>query len=319
MSAAGPPHPIDRLSGVLFGLGRGHTFVDGWGDEALLGLLSSPVTGEPVRIHPTVGERSRVGDLVFSDGWFTSPGVGLPDASRTARFLRVDPAGGAIRTVVLMAAWGEHGSLRRLSLARLLALRGVASVIVENPLYGSRRPHADPVVRTVADFAVMGRAAVDEARSLLRWLAEDGPVGVSGFSMGANTAALAGASVPMPVAITPLAASPSPGPVWTEGVISRSVAWPALGPGGRERLAELLGAASVLSIAPLPHTRHAVLVGAAADGYVPRAATVALHRHWQGSELRWVEAGHGTLVWKHKPALVSAIVDSFDRVAGDVG
>ncbi len=309
-----PAHPIDRAAGILFDLGIGRAFVDGWGDEALVALLSSPLPDEPAPIQPTVTLQRTVGDLVFSDGSFSSPGVGLPTESREARFLKVDPADGPRGTVVLMAAWGEHSPLRRLGLSRLLSRAGLSSIILENPYYGSRRPCSGQVIRTVADFSVMGRAAVEEARSLLAWLTPSGPVGVSGFSMGGNMAALAGASMPTPVAIAPLAPSPSPGPVWTEGIISRSVAWKALGEDGRPRLGAVLGAASVLTMPPKPHTRHAVLVGASADGYIPRDATVSLHRHWPGSELRWIDAGHGTLIWRHKQALARAVVDSFDRV-----
>ncbi len=313
--AASRVHPIDRAAGVLYDLGWSRAFADGWGDERLVALLGASVPDEPAPVEPVVGEPRRVGDLLFADGSFPSPCPELPGPSRVARFVQVTPTDGSNRAVVLLAAWGEHGYLRRLSLARRLAAGGVSSIVLENPFYGSRRPHPDPVIRSVADFALMGWAAVAEARSLMAWLSQRGEVGVAGFSMGGNTAALAGASMPIPVAIAPLAPSPSPGPVWMEGVISRSVTWSALGADGRRRLAGALGSASVLSIAARPHTGHAVLVGAAADGYVPRQATLALHAHWPGSELRWVEAGHGTLIWRHKAALARAILDSLARVA----
>lgn len=306
-------HPLDRAAGALFRLGLGRTFVDGWGDEGLHQLLWEPLVDDPPGIKPSESHHRRVGDLVFWDGSFPSPGVGLPEASRLAHFLRVEPAGGVAGTVVLLAAWGEHGYLRRLQLARWLAGEGLASLILENPFYGKRRPRPGQVIRTVSDFAVMGRAAVEEARSLMMY-ASEGPVGVSGFSMGANTAALAGAAMSTPVAIAPLAPSPSPGSVWTEGIISRVVDWRALGDDGPRRLGAALGVVSVLDIPPRPHTRHAVLVGATADGYIPRAATVALHDHWPGSELRWVNAGHGTLIWRHKKELARAIIDSFARL-----
>lgn len=304
---------MDRAAGALFGLGLGRTFVDGWGDEEFLRLLHQPLDEDPLPIEPSEAPTRRVGDLVFRDGSFPSPAVGLPDASRLAHYLRVEPAGGVAGTVILLAAWGEHGYLRRLQLARCLAEEGLASLVLENPFYGQRRPRPGQVIRTVAEFAVMGRAAVEEARSLMMHFA-DAPVGVSGFSMGANTAALAGAAMPIPVAIAPLAPSPSPGPVWTEGIISRVVDWDALGDAGPRRLGEELGAVSVLDIPPRPHTRGAVLVGASSDGYIPRAATMALHEHWPGSELRWVKAGHGTLIWRHKRQLARAVVDSFQRL-----
>ena len=73
-------HPIDRAAGFLFDLGMGRTFVDGWGDERLVALLSSPLPDQPVPIHPEVTSQNTVGDLAFSRGSFPSPGI--PTAAR---------------------------------------------------------------------------------------------------------------------------------------------------------------------------------------------------------------------------------------------
>jgi pimeloyl-ACP methyl ester carboxylesterase len=133
--------------------------------------------------------------------------------------------------------------------------------------------------------------------------------------MGGNIAALVGALAPLPVAIAPLAASHSPGPVFTGAVLRGAVAWDALD--GVEdpvaAVADLLGHVSVLRLPAPEHTATAVMVAARHDGFVPPEAARALHEHWPGSELRWSRAGHATLLWFGKPALARAVAAAFDR------
>jgi pimeloyl-ACP methyl ester carboxylesterase len=191
--------------------------------------------------------------------------------------------------------------------------------MIEAPLYGARRviPAPDQAIRTVADFALMGYGAVFESRALAVSMARDTRVGVTGYSMGGNLAALVSALMPLPVATAPLAASPSPGPVYLDGMLSRAVRWSALGgPDAREALRTLLASVSVLELPVPAHTASAVLVGARRDGFVPPAATESLSRHWPGSELRWVDAGHGTLIGRHRDLLADAVRDAFVRQFG---
>jgi pimeloyl-ACP methyl ester carboxylesterase len=219
-----------------------------------------------------------------------------------------------------MPAWNEHDPKVRVAMSGHLARKGVRSIILENPYYGTRRPTSDngQPIRTVSDFMVMGAAAVNEARGILMWFHNEGwDIGVSGYSMGGNTAAIVAATMPVPVAAAPLAASHSPGPVFLDGALREGIAWDALG--GRSREGELrstLGAISVLNVEPVPHTAHAVIVRASHDGYVPASAVEALAEHWPGSELRVVRGGHATAIWYRKDQLTDAIVDSFDRLTG---
>ena len=172
-------------------------------------------------------------------------------------------------------------------------------------------------IRTVAEFGVMGRAAVEEGRALLAHFASDHLLGVTGYSMGGNTAALIGALMDQPVAIAGLAASHSPGPVWLDGILVSMIDWDALGGAHQaDRLRGYLTAASALAVPPPPHTAGAVIVGGRRDGYIPRTAIEDLHAHWPGSELRWLPGGHATMIWRQKDALVDAIVASLDRLYG---
>jgi len=191
--------------------------------------------------------------------------------------------------------------------------------VLENPYYGLRRPHEGQPIRTVADFARMGTGAVTEGRALLATIQQEGATpGVSGYSMGGNVAALISATMPFPVATAPLAAAHSPAPVYLDGVLRGGIDWEALGGelDAAPKLRSFMLRASVCTVDPVDHTRHAVIVAAESDGYVPRHSTEILHRHWPGSEIRWLPGGHATLSWFGKSALADAIVDAFERVSG---
>lgn len=313
-------HPLDVMAGVMLARGpqRLKFFSRGWGDARMIdpaSVLSSPV--EPIEISWLTHDRDDTGRTV-SRGTFTSPAPHLPARSRVAAVISISPGSGTERVVVLMPAWNEHDPRVRVAIAQRLAVHGITSIILEGPYYGSRRPDLDvgQPIATVADFMVMGGSAVIEARGILARLHESGhSVGVAGYSMGGNTAALVSATTSFPMATAPLAASHSPGPVFLDGILRRGIDWDALGGKDQEpHLREALSAISVTTFDTKPHCAAAVVVRAAHDGYIPESATARLAEHWKGSELRVLPGGHATLVWLHKDELVTAIVDSFDRI-----
>ncbi|MEA2023557.1 MAG: alpha/beta hydrolase family protein [Actinomycetota bacterium] len=313
-------HPIDRLGGTIVSRGpdRLRFFTDGWGDPSAIDAAGMP-SGNPRSIAIEWVSNAAVDAITTSVGVFESPVVALPDHARHGAVTRVLPVEGADRMVVLMAAWNEHDSRARFGIARRLAQRGIGTLVLENPYYGIRRPdhHDGQPIRTVADFFRMGIGAVTEGRGLLATVREEGFVpGVAGYSMGGNIAALVSSTMPFPVATAPLAASYSPAPVYLDGALRGGIDWTALGgeSSAAPRLRKALLRASVLDRPAPDHARHAVLVSARSDGYVPPTATRALHTHWPGSEMRWIAAGHATLLWMHKGALATAIEDSFLRL-----
>ena len=313
-------HPIDRLAGFAIARGPGHLkfFSKGWGDESLVDLsetLSSPPTH--IAIEWLTRTTTSHGHIV-QHGTFESPAPNLPHRSQVANILSVSPSSPSDRVVVLMPAWNEHDPKVRVAMAKILAGRGVRSLILENPFYGTRHP--DPAggqsITTVSDFMVMGGAAVIEARGILTAeYAMGSTIGVSGYSMGGNTAAIVSATLDLPVATAPLAASHSPGPVFLDGVLNGGIDWDALGGRQQEqRLRDSLTGVSVLEFDPKPHHAHAVIVRAASDGYIPASATQELVDHWPGSELRVLRGGHASLVWFRKNQLTTAIVDAFNKM-----
>ncbi len=318
-------HPIDRLGATIVSRGpnRLRFFTDGWGDQSAFHAAGMP-SGDPPPIAIEWVSDTEHDELSISVGIFESPVLTLPDHARHGAVTRVLPVTGTDRMVVLMAAWNEHDSRARFEIARRLARRGIASLVLENPYYGIRRPidHDGQPIRTVADFFRMGIGAVTEGRGLLATVREEGLIpGVAGYSMGGNIAALVSSTVPFPVATAPLAASYSPAPVYLDGALRGGIDWAALGgeSSAEPRLREALLRASVLDRPAPDHVRHAVLVSARSDGYVPPTATRALHAFWPGSELRWVDAGHATLLWLHKGALATAIEDSFRSLTQESG
>jgi hypothetical protein len=312
-------HPVDLGSVAVLRYGPKDVrfFTDGWGPEDLL----EPIEIMAIPADPlAVTWLSEMGDehTITRHGTFTSPLALLPSRARTGSVASIGPRLQSTRTVVLMPAWNEHEPRVGVAIARNLARRGIESIILENAYFGSRHPdpHSGHPIRTVADFMVMGASACIEARGLLAAIRENGRTpGVAGYSMGGNTAALVTATVPFPVASAPLAASHSPAPVFLDGVLRHGIAWDALGgPEQATRLRSVLGRVSVLHLDPPDHVRHAIIVGARSDGYIPASATRELADHWTGSTLRWEPGGHATLVWLRKERLAKAIIDAFDRV-----
>jgi pimeloyl-ACP methyl ester carboxylesterase len=293
-------HWLDRAWSAV--VGRPHLFGGGWGPDV-------PVPDEVPPIAPIVVRFDCDG------GEFDSPAVGLPEAARRARFWWVPPTRSDGAVCVHLASTGDQGPRRRRPVAARLAARGIGSIILENPYYGSRRPpeQTRTSLRTVADQIVMTRATVAEARSLLAWLRGRGHerVAVAGFSMGGTIAGLTAAVTPFAVASSPAAAGISPTPVFLDGALSRQIDWRALGDGGRERFAGMAERAGI-GRQPVPvRPDAAVLLGCRFDGYVPADSIEALHAYWVGSELRWVDTGHvGGLLWgaeQHADAIAAAL------------
>ncbi|MDF1597425.1 MAG: alpha/beta hydrolase family protein [Acidimicrobiia bacterium] len=315
-------HWLDRLAGILTARSRFYdrVFADGWGDASTLRELRAGArrVGDIPRIEISWDSAFERRGILHTDGWFESPSAGiLPEASRIARLRRVEPRDGTKAVCLMMAAFNDHGFETRHKLAVRLTDHGIASLILENPYYGTRRPSTGQPLRTVVDFYAMGAAAVLEGRAILAGIraVDPIPIGVAGYSMGGNIAALVSATVPFPIATAGLAASHSPGPVWTEGLLATAIAWDALGGvGKKDDIATALGSASALHFPAPPHAASAVLAAPLADGYIPRHAFEALHGHWPGSELRWIKGGHASVLLWHKKELAQAIVDSFERL-----
>jgi hypothetical protein len=317
-----------RILDVALGmaLSRPRFFADGWGDRRVLDDDPVVLTDRaPAELEIGWGpwQRSRWGAV--REGSFASPEARLPLCSRRARVQLALPPGPLRGVALHLAASGDQGFRLRLRLAAPLLQRGIGALVLENALYGARRPprQVGPAVRTVADLYLMAAATLQEGRALLRWLRGQplGAVGVTGFSMGGQMAAMVGATVPFPVAVIPVAPSCSPDSVLRSAALREVASWPALAAPGedaaavRAALCARLARYSVARLPPPVRPEAAIVVGTADDAIVPPAQARRIADHW-ACELRWLPAGHVSAVLRHQGAIRDAIADAFDRLDG---
>lgn len=126
-------------------------------------------------------------------------------------------------------------------------MRGIASVILEGPFYGRRKPPGQrgALLDYVHHLPDLGRATIEESIALLKYLRERGfeRQAITGVSQGglhaAMVASLCENSLPVVMAFAPHSAAP----VFTKGVLADAVDWNALGDdwGGEEEAKERLG------------------------------------------------------------------------------
>ncbi|CAH0480079.1 unnamed protein product [Peronospora belbahrii] len=136
--------------------------------------------------------------------------------------------------VVLLPGTGEHGFLhRRTSVAIPLAKQGVATLILEGPFYGKRKPphQKGSKLQRVSDLPILGQATIEEAKSLLQYFHDHygfSQLVVAGNSMGGLHAAMVASVFPGDVGVTAWLAPPSAVPVFADGLLSGFCNWRSL-------------------------------------------------------------------------------------------
>ncbi|CAI5741579.1 unnamed protein product [Peronospora destructor] len=136
--------------------------------------------------------------------------------------------------VVLLPGTGEHGFVhRRTSIAIPLAKEGVATLILEGPFYGKRKPRQQKgsKLQRVSDLPILGQATIEEAKSLLQYFHDYhgfSQMVVAGSSMGGLHAAMVASVFAGDVGATAWLAPPSAAPVFADGLLSGSCNWRSL-------------------------------------------------------------------------------------------
>jgi hypothetical protein len=272
----------------------------------------------------TSGPSIERGGIVRRDGSFASPLSLLPKEASTAHF-RAWTRTGNRAVCVILAASRDEGYRVRERVFGPLVLRGLDLCFMENPFYGLRRTRGGPSLITVSDHGMMVLGMVWEARALLEHLRDRyEKVAVAGYSMGGHMAAITAAVSPFPLACAALAAGASATSIYTRGLLSWNVDYAALGSalgGGttqraaaRERLHQLFAVANVDCFRPPMRSDAAVIVGCKRDGYVLRSETERLHRHWPGSTLRWISAGHFSALVSSRRTLCDCVADAVQKL-----
>lgn len=180
-------------------------------------------------------------DCHIHNGYFISPLVHLvpgilPPEAVNARFQFVVPKRWQKNRPVCihLAGTGDHFFWRRRTLmARpMVKEAGMASLLLENPYYGVRKPKDQlrSCLKNVSDLFVMGGALILESTVLLRWLEKGGywPLGMTGISMGGYMASLAVTNWPKPIPLIPCLSWSTASSVFTTGVLSKAVNWTEL-------------------------------------------------------------------------------------------
>ncbi|KAM3866691.1 protein ABHD18 [Diretmus argenteus] len=223
-------------------------FIRGWGKPEDLKRI--------FEFRKIIGDRQRCKDLVpkdypvyidkteeqadcqILDGFFISPlehwvpGI-LPPEAVKARFQFIVPKKWQRNRPVCihLAGTGDHFFWRRRTLMARPMIRetGMASLLLENPYYGYRKPKDQrrSSLKNVSDLFVMGGALILESAVLLHWLEREGywPLGMTGISMGGYMASLAVTNWPKPIPLIPCLSWSTASSVFTTGVLSKAVNW----------------------------------------------------------------------------------------------
>lgn len=302
-------------------------FPDGFGDTSLQERFSRQIADAhhnvpPVsKIAPTMTHVPAPKGLTIHAGSFEStlppPLTDLPVESQMARFQFIQPEGWSKQdkkaAVVLLPATGEfHYRRRQQTMAYPLAQSGIATIILEGAFYGSRKPghQKRSKLRCVSDLLVLGRATIEEARSLLYWAQEEmgaDSLIVAGCSMGGLHAAMAGALMPSPVGIVAHVAPPSAFHAFCHGVLFQKTAIGELTKqieewGETKSLVDcMIEHLSIADISKFPtpvQPNAAVITLGRCDQYVPFSSSMrvweAVQERWNGCRLVVIDAGHVT-------------------------
>ncbi|XP_041847175.1 protein ABHD18 isoform X1 [Melanotaenia boesemani] len=226
-------------------------FIGGWGKPEDLKRIFEfrKIIGDRERCKTLVPEdypvylnkTEELTDCYIHEGYFISPlehlvpGI-LPSEAVKARFQFIVPKRWKKnRSVCIqLAGTGDHFFWRRRTLmARpMVKEAGMASLLLENPYYGYRKPKDQlrSSLKNVSDLFVMGGALILESTVLLRWLEREGywPLGMTGISMGGYMASLAVTNWPKPIPLVPCLSWSTASSVFTTGVLSKAVNWTKL-------------------------------------------------------------------------------------------
>lgn len=223
-------------------------FIGGWGKpedlkrifefRKIIGDRDKCKSLVPMNYPVYINKTEEHSECYIHDGFFISPlehfipGI-LPPEAVKARFQFIVPKRWQKNKPVCihLAGTGDHFFWRRRTLmARpMIKEAGMASLLLENPYYGYRKPKDQmrSSLKNVSDLFVMGGALILESTVLLHWLERQGywPLGMTGISMGGYMASLAVTNWPKPIPLIPCLSWSTASSVFTTGVLSKAVNW----------------------------------------------------------------------------------------------
>ena len=319
---------IDRISTSF--TNRFKFFKNGFGDESFLNLIPGVLLNlEPVTPQIDWYSEKRFGGIIWKKGRFPSPFQNhLPPSAQIANVRMISPREIHRDTPICIhfAMTGDQGFSNRLfSIALPLLKDGIASIILEIPYYGKRKPKTqfNVLVETVSDFLKMCGGTIAEGLALISYARMEGfqNIGVSGVSMGGNISCFVTSLTGEPIASVPCLPPHSPQPVFFSGMLKGSVNWKSLKKEcdgdlekARLKLSHILDSSDLLKFPKPVSAKNVVFVAGEADAIVSPETVMELHRYWEGSEIRWVKGGHVGSIFGKTGIFRQAIRDSFQKL-----
>jgi hypothetical protein len=120
----------------------------------------------------------------------------------------------------------------RFSIFKIIYFFPVASIILENPFYGLRKPKDQfrSSLQQVSDLFVMGVCLILESLVLFHWCERENfsPIVLTGISMGGHMASLSATIMPKPICLIPCLSWTSASLTFTKGVMTGALPWDLL-------------------------------------------------------------------------------------------
>jgi len=270
---------------------------------------------------------------LWRDGRFLSPVEELlPREAKQSHVRQILPLNHTKQTPMLVhfAGTGDEGhGMRTFLLAKPLAKHGIGSIILEQPYYGVRKPKNQngAFLRTVTDLFKMVHGAIEEGRSIIKWLHTQNysHLAVTGISMGGNTALLVGSLVDWPLAVIPCVPTYSPVPVFFDLLLSTSVDWdvlkrepPPVGADTIKYLRERFSLTDIRNFPPPLRPDWTHIITGKADGYVPKDTAEIILNHWKGAKSTELHSGHVATVAFRSGSVRKIIVSTINKMVHDI-
>uniref|UniRef100_A0A0K0ELK2 AB hydrolase-1 domain-containing protein n=1 Tax=Strongyloides stercoralis TaxID=6248 RepID=A0A0K0ELK2_STRER len=185
-----------------------------------------------------ITKESTTNNVIEIDGEFESPLAKhmpeiLPKEAHKSYWKGFFPKNSR-KVVIHLASTGDHSYFRRkVGFVNDLLDKNIASILVENPFYGRRKPKNQfrSSLLNVTDLFVLGAALMTECNYLLMYAKKECSFdvqGISGVSMGGFTASLAASNIRYPISLVPCLSWTCASKSYTQGVISEAIKWDVL-------------------------------------------------------------------------------------------
>lgn len=273
---------------------------------------------EVVDIRLTPSKDSILGKHAI--GNFVSTATELPPEFRQAVFELITPRNREIKGhCIMLPALGDSRDILAKLIAWPLLRAGVAVILPRVPFYSSRN------INGISNFGLekfsnqlyMAGAVVSETRSIIHWLhANNKRVALAGYSMGGviNAYTLSGLKYSIPAALGATAFDPSKAVFG--GLLANKIIRQSKHEGFEEELRQSMGRLSFANF-PVPEDCSQItLIACMKDGLIAPEEVQSLHRHWQGSKLLTLNAGHASGMFRSAIPIKNAVLDAFSEIKG---